>query len=163
MRSIPRTLLVAVLSATFGAVVTAASAPKPEAGAPPAAKNPVVFWELASNDQERSVAFFRSVFDWDIRYEDRLEFYSVRSGGRGGEIDGYIFTLKRAKLPFMATYILVDDIEAKAKQVEEKGGYVADPPRVVVPGGPRICLFNDPSGVTFAMIQPVKPEESKKP
>ena len=121
---------------------------------PPAKKHPVVFWELASNNQDRSVEFFRGVFDWDIKYDERIKFYSVETGGTPGKTDGYIFTLAQAKLPFLTVYILVDDIDAKARLVEEKGGLVVESPRVVIPGGPKICLFNDPSGVTFAMIQP---------
>jgi predicted enzyme related to lactoylglutathione lyase len=119
-------------------------------------RNPVVFWELASNDGDASVTFFRAVFDWDIRMDENLGFYAVRTGGRQDRDDGYIFTLRWAKLPFMAVYTLVDDIEATAQKVEEAGGHIVEAPTVVLPGGPQICLFNDPSGTTHAMIQLVK-------
>jgi predicted enzyme related to lactoylglutathione lyase len=66
---------------------------------------------------------------------------------------GGIFTLRKAKLPFLTIYIRVDDIEAKAKKIEELGGFIVIPPQEVFSGGPRICLFNEPSGVTLAMIQ----------
>jgi predicted enzyme related to lactoylglutathione lyase len=36
---------------------------------------------------------------------------------------------------------------------EEAGGFIVDPP-LDLPSRSRICLFNEPSGVTLAMIQP---------
>jgi predicted enzyme related to lactoylglutathione lyase len=116
------------------------------------APNPVVFWELASNDADKSVEFFRKVFDWDIRFSEKLGFYQVVAGeGAPSASGGYIFTLKQAKLPFLTVYIEVTDIEARAERVKEAGGLVIEPPHEM-PGGYWICLFNDPSGVTFAMI-----------
>lgn len=119
-------------------------------------KNPVVFWELASHDMEKSVKFFEEVFEWKIEFSDRLGFYIIPDTVPAGEqIDGAIFTLKRAKLPFLTVYIQVEDIDAKAKLVEEKGGFIVEAPFDISPRS-RICLFNEPSGVTFAMIQPKK-------
>jgi len=121
-------------------------------------KNPVVFWELASHDMERSVEFFRKVFQWEITFNEKIGFYQVppfeESNAASG---GYIFTLKRAKLPFVAVYILVEDIEAMARKVEENGGYIVSPPNAITPAY-KVCLFNEPSGVTFAMIEPARPE-----
>ena len=117
-------------------------------------KNPVVFWELASHDMEKSAAFFRDVFEWDINMNERLGFYIAPATSPPDEtIDGGIFTLGKARLPFVALYIQVADIDAKAKLIEEKGGFIVEAP-FDNPGGSRICLFNEPSGVTFAMIQP---------
>ena len=117
-------------------------------------KNPIVFWELASNDAEKSVAFFKSVFDWDIAFDEKSGIHFIREDPSSCAFTGGgIFTLRRAKLPFVAVYIRVDDIHSKAKKIEEAGGFIVDPPQAFVPGGPTICLFNDPSGVTFAMLQ----------
>jgi len=116
--------------------------------------NPVVFWELASYDMEKSVQFFRDVFDWRIDFNDRLGFYIIpESTPQGESMEGGVFTLKKAKLPFLTLYIQVDDMDNKARWIEEKGGFITEGPREI-PGGSKICLFNEPSGVTFAMIQP---------
>jgi predicted enzyme related to lactoylglutathione lyase len=37
--------------------------------------------------------------------------------------------------------------------IEEAGGFIVDPP-LDLPSGSRTCLFNEPSDVTLAMIQP---------
>lgn len=124
-------------------------------------KNPVVFWELATHDMEKTTAFFMVVFDWKIEFNQRLGFYIIPETTPAHEsIEGAIFTLKRAKLPFLTIYIQVDDIDAKAALIEEQGGYIIESP-FEIPGGSKICLFNEPSGVTFAMVEP-KPQPSPK-
>lgn len=114
-------------------------------------KNPVIYWELASHDAAKTVQFLKKVFDWDFEYDARttihelpVELTPVHGGG--------VFTLRRAKLPFLTIYIKVDDLDAKVKLIEEHGGFIVDPP-LDLPSGSRICLFNEPSGVTLAMIQ----------
>ncbi len=117
-------------------------------------KNPVVFWELASHDMKKSADFFRKVFDWKIEFSERLGFFVIPQTTPPEEsIEGGIFTLKKAKLPFMTVYLQVDDILEKANKIEEQGGYIIEGPHEI-PNGSMICLFNEPSGVTFAMIQP---------
>jgi len=116
--------------------------------------NPVIYWELASHDAPKTVEFLKKVFDWDFEYDARttihelpVELTPVQGGG--------VLTLRRAKLPFLTIYIKVEDIDAKAKLIEESGGFIVDPPSAL-PSGSRICLFNKPSGVTLAMIQAAK-------
>lgn len=116
-------------------------------------KNPIVFWELASHDAEKSVKFFEDVFEWEVPMNERLGFYTTNVGEDAEAIDGGIFTLKKAKLPFLTLFIQVEDIDAKARKIEECGGNLIEPPHAL-DSGASICLFNEPSGVTFAMIQP---------
>ncbi len=116
--------------------------------------NPVIYWELASHDSAKTVDFLKKVFDWDFEYDARttihelpVELTPVQGGG--------VFTLRRAKLPFLTIYIKVDDLDAKVNLIEENDGFIVDPP-LTLPNGARICLFNEPSGVTLAMIQSAK-------
>lgn len=118
--------------------------------------NPVIWWELASHDAKKTVAFLSTVFDWSLEFDEKLGFFVMPADdddkhafGGGG-----VFTLGKARLPFMALYIRVEDIEAKAKLVEEAGGYIFEAP-FEIHSGTKICLFNEPSGVTFAMLQSV--------
>jgi predicted enzyme related to lactoylglutathione lyase len=116
-------------------------------------ENPVCFWELASYDAEKTVDFLRKLFAWDLSFDSRLGFHTVDSGEQRQQFDGGgVFTLSKARLPFLTLYVRVADIQAKARQVEELGGAIVEPP-FEIPGGARICLFNEPSGVTLAMIQ----------
>jgi predicted enzyme related to lactoylglutathione lyase len=117
-------------------------------------RNPVVYWEIASNDAEKSVKFMKDVFGWNFEYDEKTTIHEfLADEAEKAFAGGGIFTLHQAKLPFLTIYIRVDDIEAKAKKIEELGGFIVISPRQVIPGGPTICLFNEPSGVTLAMIQ----------
>jgi predicted enzyme related to lactoylglutathione lyase len=116
-------------------------------------KNPVVFWELATHDQEKTVKFFREVFEWEINFNERLGFYIVPDTFSPEPMEGGIFTLKRARLPFVALYIQVEHIEEMEKKVIAAGGWIVDPVKDIG-GGTKLCLFNEPSGVIFAMIEP---------
>ena len=118
--------------------------------------NPVCYWELASHDAEKSVAFFKKVFGWDFQYDDNIGIFEVPAADAAQEFaGGGIFTLKKAKLPFLTIYIKVDDIEEKARLVEQEGGFIVIE-SFELPTGSKICLFNEPSGVTFAMIELAK-------
>ena len=113
-------------------------------------KNPIVWWELATQDEEKSVQFFRDVFEWDLQFNERAGFYMMR---HPAQMDGGgVFTLKRAKLPFLALYIEVEDLQAMRDKVEAYGGRITEEPNEISPGN-WICLFTDPSGVEWAMIQ----------
>ncbi|MCP4212879.1 MAG: hypothetical protein GY764_15580 [Halieaceae bacterium] len=119
--------------------------------------NPVVFWELASHDAEQTVAFLERVFDWDIQVDEATGIYEIpadrgEAGAPAPFAGGGVFTLRKARLPFLTIYIRVEDIEAKARLVEEAGGLIVIPPEEIVPGS-KTCLFNEPSGVTLAMYE----------
>ena len=121
-------------------------------------KNPVVFWELACHDAEKSIAFFEKIFDWTFeQYPDSI-LYGAETSRDGKGVDGGIFTLRKARLPFMAIYVQVEDIHEKAKLVVEAGGMIVEEPQQI-PSGSWICLFTGPSGVTFAMLESAKSGE----
>jgi len=122
---------------------------------PEISENPVVFWELASHDADKSVQFFEKIFDWKIEMIPNTIIHGVNSRSTGKGIDGGIFTLRKSRLPFLTIYILVDDIKEKAKLIEENGGLIVEPPHEISENT-WICLFTDPSGVTFAMLQKTK-------
>jgi hypothetical protein len=117
-------------------------------------ENPVVYWELASNNAEKSVEFFKKAFGWNFDYDKKTTIYELpkqENQFRGGGI----FTLKMEKPPFLTIYIEVNDVKKKAKEIEELGGSIVIQPIEINPGI-HICLFNEPSGVTFAMLQKKK-------
>jgi len=115
--------------------------------------NPICYWELASHDAEKSVEFFEKVFGWKFEYDERTTIHEIVAEPEMLQMaGGGIFTLKKAKLPFLTLYIRVENIEAMAKKVEEAGGFIVIEPFDVV-GGLWICLFNEPSGTTWAMLE----------
>jgi len=118
--------------------------------------NPVVYWELASHDAARTVDFLQKVFGWTPEYDAKTTIYEFPAGNaRQAFSGGGVFTLRRAKLPFLTMYLRVEDIEAKARLVEEHGGFIIEAPFEINPGT-QICLFNEPCGVTLAMLEKTK-------
>lgn len=118
--------------------------------------NPICFWELASHDAGKSVKFFENVFGWTFDFNKDIGIYELPAGESSAKFwGGGIFTLKKAKLPFLTIYILVENIEEMIARIEGEGGHIVEP-NFELPTGSKICLFNEPSGVTFAMLQPPK-------
>ncbi len=120
------------------------------------AKNPVVFWELASHDAEKTAVFLKKVFGWVPRLDKKTGIYDFSSMEAQGDFSGGgVFTLRRAKLPFLTIYIRVENIQAKARLITKCGGFIIERPHEISPGT-EICLFNEPSGVTLAMLERTK-------
>ena len=42
--------------------------------------NPIIWWELATHDQEKSVKFFEKVFGWEFRFDEKADFYKIKYG-----------------------------------------------------------------------------------
>lgn len=120
--------------------------------------NPICYWELASHDAEKTAAFLKALFAWEITLDPRTGIFEIPAGeARAHFSGGGVFTLRRARLPFLTLYIRVDDVDAKAKQAEALGGLIVIAP-FNIDSASRICLFNEPSGVTLAVIGPAVPE-----
>ncbi len=114
-------------------------------------ENPIVYWELASHNAEKSVEFFKQAFGWNFNYDEKSTIYEssedinqIKAGG--------IFTQIQAKLPFLTLFIAVDNVYDKEKEIAKLGAFIVIPAHEILPNT-HICLFNEPSGVTFAMIQ----------
>jgi len=116
--------------------------------------NPVIYWELASHDAAKTVEFLKQVFDWNFEYDPATTIHELPADYTPMQ-GGGVFSLRRARLPFLTLYIKVDNLDAKVKLIEDHGGFIVDPP-LDLPTGARICLFSEPSGVILAMIQPAR-------
>ena len=115
--------------------------------------NSIVWWELASHDAEKTADFLKKVFNWQIVYDKNTGCFDFPISTEESKLrGGGVFTLKKAKLPFLTIYIQVEDIDRKAQLIEQSGGYILEAP-FTISRGVRICLFNEPSGVTLAMIE----------
>jgi len=115
--------------------------------------NPIVWWEVASHDAKKTVDFLQKIFGWKMVYDENTKCFDFPiPTGNSRLSGGGVFTLKKAKLPFLTFYVQVEDINEKVELIEQLGGHILEPP-FVIPGGSHICLFNEPSGVTLAMIE----------
>jgi predicted enzyme related to lactoylglutathione lyase len=110
--------------------------------------------ELATNNLEAAKKFYTELLGWQLKEGQAggMIYNEISAGGRG--IGGmYQPGAEGGNAPshWMA-YVAVDDVDAKAKQVEELGGKVCMPP-TDIPNVGRFCVINDPTGATLALIK----------
>jgi predicted enzyme related to lactoylglutathione lyase len=116
---------------------------------------PVVHWELWSEDPARIADFYQDVFGWTIRTIPELNYRLVETGGDGG-INGGIMKPQRGPWPGkLAFYIDVDDLEQYSRKIEQAGGRIVVE-KVEVPGVGQLALFEDPDGRVLGMWKQVR-------
>ncbi|HME73825.1 MAG TPA: VOC family protein [Myxococcota bacterium] len=111
--------------------------------------------ELHAGDRESAFTFYSRLFGWT-----KAESVDMGSMGiyqlfaTGKEPVGSMMTKTEAvQAPFWLYYFNVDDIEAGAARVKDKGGKVLNGPHQV-PGGSWIVQCLDPQGAMFALVGP---------
>jgi predicted enzyme related to lactoylglutathione lyase len=116
---------------------------------------PVVHWELWSEDPERVGSFYKQVFDWEVRPVPGMDYRLVETGGKGG-INGGIMKPKAGPWPAkLAFYIDVDDLDAYAEKIRQAGGKIVVD-KMDVPGVGQLSLFEDPDGRVLGMWKQLK-------
>ena len=73
-------ILVVLITVTFSTMCRADEAQASQQEGVDMQKNPVVFWELASHDAEKSVEFLTKVFDWELSYDEESTIYYMPAG-----------------------------------------------------------------------------------
>jgi hypothetical protein len=114
--------------------------------------------ELATTDQKSGVAFYRTLFGWDVDDQPMGpgETYSMFKM-RGKEVAaGYTMRPEERQHgapPHWNTYISVENADAAAQRAQALGGKVLAPPFDVMDAG-RMAILQDPTGATFQVWQP---------
>lgn len=106
---------------------------------------PVVHWELWSQDPQRVSDFYAKVFAWKVQAIPDLDYRLVDTGGEGG-INGGVMKPKRGPWPGnMVFYIDVDDLATYRERIVEAGGKIVVE-EMEVPNVGSFALFEDPDG-----------------
>ncbi|WNI15923.1 VOC family protein [Actinacidiphila sp. ITFR-21] len=109
--------------------------------------------DLGSHDTEAAAAFYKALFDWDLRSA------GPESGGYGlfqlaGQTVAALGPLRSADADAAWTvHFESADADATTKAVEQAGGSVRFPPTDVLDRG-RLAGYTDPGGADFAVWQP---------
>ena len=127
--------------------------------------NPVVHFEMPSEDRERMADFYKKTFGWQVELlgPEMNEYALVTTTENGengmpktpGQINGGFY--KRSKdLPVQYTTVViaVEDIEASIEKVEEAGGKVLGKPDEI-PGVGMFVYFEDTEGNIAGILQPI--------
>ncbi|MFQ5575453.1 MAG: VOC family protein [Anaerolineae bacterium] len=113
----------------------------------------VVHFEIPAKDPEKVVAFYTTVFGWEIKKWDGPQDYWLVTTGKEGEpgIDGAIYSPNEMMSQVVNTIGVasVDDFMAKVKA----GGGRTLTEKMSVPGVGYLAYCADPEGNMFGIFQ----------
>jgi predicted enzyme related to lactoylglutathione lyase len=117
--------------------------------------NPIVHFELWSNDPKAATEFYSQVFGWKINYTPELTYWLVDTKGDSSEgINGGMFNSAEAQLPAkLAFYIQVEDISESLEAAKAKGATLLIGPNEI-PGTGHTAILVDPEERAFGLFQP---------
>ncbi|HEX8772259.1 MAG TPA: VOC family protein [Pyrinomonadaceae bacterium] len=110
--------------------------------------------ELATTNLEGARKFYTELFGWKLKESEAAGMIYTEIVAGGQEVGGMYQMGPEygdATSHWMA-YVAVDDVDAKAKQVEELGGKVCVQP-TDIPNVGRFCVINDPAGATLSLVK----------
>ena len=103
---------------------------------------PIVFFDIAGPDMAAQAAFYRAVFDWEVRAD----------GGFTVAAATPLAGTLRADPADKVIYLGVDDVTATLAKVVANGGKVLNP-RFEVKGVVVLGLFADPAGNRMGLVE----------
>jgi len=116
-----------------------------------------VWYELMTTDAEAAADFYRSVVGWSAADAGMPGMaYTLFSAG-GRQVAGAMALARDAldagERPGWTGYVAVDDVDAAAARLTQRGGTVHRPP-ADIPNVGRFAAVADPQGAAFALFAP---------
>jgi len=110
--------------------------------------------ELGTTDLEAAKKFYTALLGWKLKDSGSAGMIYNEIVVNGREMGGmYQKGAEHGGGPSQWTaYVSVDDVDAKAKRVEELGGKICVPP-MDIPNVGRFCVISDPTGATISLIK----------
>ena len=120
-------------------------------------KNPVVHFEIVGKDHEALQAYYRNLFEWEIRNVAPEMPYGIIEAGEGELGIGGGVGASSTGTPHATFYVQVEDIEAALAKAVELGGEEVVPV-TTIPGMVTFALFSDPEGNRVGLVSAHVPE-----
>ena len=109
----------------------------------------ICYIEMAATDVDRSAAFYKAVFGWNIR--KRGDGAMAFDDGVGEVSGSWVKGRTPATSPGLLVYIMVEDMEKTIEAVIANGGTIVQP---VGMDAPEITArFSDPAGNIIGLYQ----------
>jgi predicted enzyme related to lactoylglutathione lyase len=108
---------------------------------------PVVHFEIGCRDKERTAAFYRDAFGWEI---DPGPMGSIRTGP-DHEVGGHVTALGHEPHNYVAVYVSVPKLEEAIERVEGLGGKKLVGP-IEIPSG-RFAWIADIEGTMVGLLE----------
>lgn len=112
---------------------------------------PVVHFEISSNDYKKSSEFYGKLFDWKTMMAPGFEYSLVEPAGEKS-IGGGIGPVQPGQNPSVTFYVNVDDLQAYLNKAEKLGGKTVLPP-TPIPGVGACAMFADLDGNVIGLFK----------
>ncbi len=114
----------------------------------------IVHFELPCDNPERAAAFYRKVFDWDIKkWDGPVEYWLVMTGDESEPgIDGGL-ARRRDASETVANTIQVPSVDEYISRVTNNGGTIVVP-KSPIPGVGWLAYFKDPENNLMGIMEP---------
>ena len=120
------------------------------------ANQPIVHFEITTNNLEETSKFYSEVFGWDINVDNTFNYWMFHSGPQQGgafvapqEATPYSVDYKEGQI---LLYIGSEDIDGDLAKVEKSGGKILVP-KSEIPNTGWMAVFSDPTGVRMALYK----------
>lgn len=113
----------------------------------------VIHFELGASAPERAVAFYRTVFGWEIeKWQGPIDYWLITTGPAGEPgIDGAI-TLHDERTKGTVNTIGVDSVSKYEKLIEAQGGKILLPKQAILGVG-YMAYCQDTEGNVFGIME----------
>jgi len=109
---------------------------------------PVVHWEIEARDPEKIAAFYRELFNWNIKDGAIMDI----AAGIGGPEPGPAGHIRRGERSGVTLYVQVRDIPETLAKAKELGGEVVLE-ELQIPGGATLAAITDPEGNPVTLVK----------
>ena len=113
----------------------------------------IVFFELPADDPKRAITFYEKVFGWTVtKWEGPMDYWLVTTGP--DDEPGIHGAITPRMMPEQVTtdIVSVPSVDDFTKKIEETGGSVVMPKRVV-PGQGYLAYCKDTEGNVFGIME----------
>jgi len=107
-------------------------------------ENRVTHFEIPCDNPEKTMDFFKTVFNWKFQQFGEQEYWFAITGNESDGINGAIMKKRDSNQP-LTNSISVDDIDVTMKSVQENGGEIVVP-KMAIPENGWLTFFKDPDG-----------------
>jgi predicted enzyme related to lactoylglutathione lyase len=118
--------------------------------------NAIAWFEIGTDNPSEAERFYGEVFGWTVAHDDTLSTdpaYQIFATGGGALPNGALFNTRGEMANYAVFTVLVEDVVAMCRRVEESGGVVQRGPSVN-PVGVTFAHLLDPAGNHFAVFTP---------
>ncbi|KAA9156689.1 VOC family protein [Amycolatopsis acidicola] len=116
------------------------------------ALNAIAWFEVATDNPAEAERFYGDVFGWQVAHDDTKSTDSAYQIFSTGSLSGGLFDTKGEMAGYAVFGVLVEDVEATCRRVEEAGGKVQRAPHTN-PAGVTFAHLLDPAGNHFSVFR----------